>query len=311
MSTPQHTPVTPRQRWREALRRVQPYLFVSPFFVLFAVFGLFPMVFSIGLSLHRWDPASGLSQMQWVGLDNFRYALMDDDWFAQSIGNTLWIALVSGLPQHLVALPLAWWLHTRLRRMRNLVLGLYFLPFITSTVALSLVFTSMFSKDFGIFNRALGQVLGLAPIDWSQPEYTKIMISLVVFWRYVGWNTVLYLSAMQTVPRELMEAAALDGARPWQQFIHVVLPLLKPMAYFAVTLTLIGNLQLFEEPFILTGGTGGIDQGGRTAAMHMYRVAFTEGDFGTSSAIAWLLFAVMALATWGNNRLLGERKDSA
>jgi multiple sugar transport system permease protein len=311
MSTPQHTPVTPRQRWREALRRVQPYLFVSPFFVLFAVFGLFPMVFSIGLSLHRWDPAAGLSQMQWVGLDNFRYALMDDDWFAQSIGNTLWIALVSGLPQHLVALPLAWWLHTRLRRMRNLVLGLYFLPFITSTVALSLVFTSMFSKDFGIVNTALGQVLGLAPIDWSQPEYTKIMISLVVFWRYVGWNTVLYLSAMQTVPRELMEAAALDGARPWQQFIHVVLPLLKPMAYFAVTLTLIGNLQLFEEPFILTGGTGGIDQGGRTAAMHMYRVAFTEGDFGTASAIAWLLFAVMALATWGNNRLLGERKDSA
>jgi multiple sugar transport system permease protein len=83
------------------------------------------------------------------------------------------------------------------------------------------------------------------------------------------------------------------------------------MAYFAVTLTLIGNLQLFEEPFILTGGTGGIDQGGRTAAMHMYRVAFTEGDFGTASAIAWLLFAVMALATWGNNRLLGERKGSA
>ena len=311
MSAPQPTSVTPRRRWREVFRRLQPYLFVSPFFVLFAVFGLFPMVFSIGLSLHRWDPAAGLSQMQWVGLDNFRYALLDDDWFSQSMRNTLWIALVSGLPQHLVALPLAWWLHTRLRRTRNLVLGLYFLPFITSTVALSLVFTSMFSKDFGIVNAALGQVLGLAPIDWNQPEYTKIMISLVVFWRYVGWNTVLYLSALQTVPRDLLEAAALDGARPWQQFVHVALPLLKPMAYFAVTLTLIGNLQLFEEPFILTGGTGGIDQGGRTAAMHMYRVAFTEGDFGTASAIAWLLFAVMALATWANNRLLGERKGSA
>ncbi len=311
MSAPQHPPAGSRQGWRTALRRVQPYLFVSPFFVLFAVFGLFPMLFSIGLSLHSWDPAAGLSQLQWVGLDNFRHALVDDDWFAQSIGNTLWIALVSGLPQHLVALPLAWWLHTRLRRMRNLVLGLYFLPFITSTVALSLVFGALFSKDFGIVNTVLGQVLGLAPIDWNQPEYTKIMISLVVFWRYVGWNTVLYLSAMQTVPRDLLEAATLDGARPWQQFMHVVLPLLKPMAYFAVTLTLIGNLQLFEEPFILTGGTGGIDQGGRTVAMHMYRVAFTEGDFGTASAIAWLLFLVMALATWGNNRLLGERQGAA
>ena len=107
MSARQHTPETPRRRWREAFRRVQPYLFVSPFFVLFAVFGLFPMVFSIGLSLHRWDPAAGLAQMQWVGLDNFRYALLDDDWFSQSLRNTLWIALVSGLPQHLVALPLA------------------------------------------------------------------------------------------------------------------------------------------------------------------------------------------------------------
>jgi multiple sugar transport system permease protein len=144
-------------------------------------------------------------------------------------------------------------------------------------------------------------------IDWAQPQYTKWMISFVVFWRYVGWNVVLYLSAIQTIPKDVLEAAVMDGANSFQQFIYVVLPLLKPMAFFAVTLTIIGNLQLFEEPFILTLGTGGIDQAGKTAAMHMYSVAFTDGDFGTASAIAWLLFMLIAAATWVNNRLLGQR----
>jgi multiple sugar transport system permease protein len=93
-----------------------------------------------------------------------------------------------------------------------------------------------------------------------------------------------------------------------RRFLYIVLPMLKPMVFFAVTLTLIGNLQLFEEPFILTSGTGGTDQAGLTAAMHMYSVAFSEGDFGTASAIAWLLFLVVAAATWLNRRLLGRER---
>jgi multiple sugar transport system permease protein len=153
----------------------------------------------------------------------------------------------------------------------------------------------------------LGALVPASNIDWAQPQYTKWMISFVVFWRYVGWNVVLYLSAIQTIPKDVLEAAVMDGANSWQKFVHVVLPLLKPMAFFAVTLTIIGNLQLFEEPFILTSGTGGIDQAGKTAAMHMYSVAFTDGDFGTASAIAWLLFMLIAAATWLNNRLLGQR----
>jgi multiple sugar transport system permease protein len=299
-------PVRPRRR----VKSWAPYLFVSPFFILFAVFGLFPMLFSVALSFHRWDPLAGLQAMEWVGLDNYIYALTSDDWLRQSLYNTLWLALVSGLPQHLVALPLAYFLHTRMGRWRNAVMGVYFLPFITSTVAVSLVFTALFSREFGVVNVVLSPLTGwLLPaggIDWTQPTWTKWMIAFVVFWRYVGWNTVLYLSAIQTISRELFEAAELDGARPWQVFRRIVLPLLRPMMFFAVTLTIIGNLQLFEEPFILTGGTGGIDQAGKTAAMHLYAVAFTDGDFGTSSAIAWLLFLLVAAATWLNNRLLGE-----
>ncbi len=292
-----------RRRWQRWL----PYVFISPFFILFAVFGLFPLLFSIGLSFHSWDPAAGFDTMRWVGLDNFVYAITRDDWFRRSVYNTIWIALMAGVPQHLVAMPLAYFLHHHMGRWRNLMLGMYFLPFITSTVALSLVFTALFSRDFGVINSALSALFGVEAIDWRRPEYTKWMIAFVVFWRYLGWNTVLYLSALQTIPRDLLEAAQIDGAGPWQRFFHVVVPLLKPMAFFAVTLTIIGNLQLFEEPFILTAGTGGIDQGGRTAAMHMYRVAFTEGDFGTASAIAWLLFVLIAAASWLNQRLLGQR----
>lgn len=297
-------------------RKWTPYVFVSPFFILFGAFGLFPLVFSIYLSFHTWDPAAGLAAMEWVGFENYLYALQSDDWLRASLYNTFWLALVSGLPQHLVAMPLAYFLHSAFGRWRNAVVGTYFLPFITSSVAISLVFSTLFSKDFGVVNATLASLkdtpllsalMPASNIDWAQPQYTKWMISFVVFWRYVGWNVVLYLSAIQTIPKDVLEAAVMDGATSWQKFVHVVLPLLKPMAFFAVTLTIIGNLQLFEEPFILTSGTGGIDQAGKTAAMHMYSVAFTDGDFGTASAIAWLLFMLIAVATWLNNRLLGQR----
>ena len=301
-STPAAAAEAPARR-RRSFRDVAPYVFISPFFLIFCVFGLFPLLFSIYLAFHRWDPSAGMEAMQWVGLDNFRYVLVDDDWFHKSIYNTVWMALASGLPQHLVALPLAFFLHTAFGKWRNTVVGIWFLPFITSTVAISLVFSSLFSRDFGVVNAVIGQ-----PIDWGQPQYTKWMISFVVWWRYVGWNTVLYLSAMQTIPRDLYEAATMDGAKPWQQFRHVTLPLLRPMIFFAVTLTIIGNLQLFEEPFILTGGSGGLDQAGKTAAMHMYATAFVDSDFGTASAIAWLLFMFIAAVTWGNNKLLGGKQ---
>ncbi|WP_171013599.1 sugar ABC transporter permease [Chitinivorax sp. B] len=291
-----------------------PYVFISPFFILFLIFGAFPLGFSIYLSFHQWDPAMGLEAMKWVGLENYIFVL-GDDWFRQSLWNTIWIAIVSGAPQHLIAIPLAFFLNIAFGHWRNTVVGMYFLPFITSTVAIALVFNSLFSREFGVVNQLLTH-LGHLPIlewvfpstniDWTKPEYVRWQIAFVVWWRYLGWNTVLYLAALQTIPRDLYEAALVDGATRWQQFWHVTVPLLKPMMFFAITLTLIGNLQLFEEPFILTGGTGGIGQVGKTAAMHMYNTAFVESDFGTASAVAWLLFLFIAVLTWLNNKLFNH-----
>ena len=298
-------------RWPHPLRlspRWAPYVFIAPFYLLFAVFGLFPLVFSLYLAFQSWEPTSGLQAMHYVGWGNFAFAL-EDAWFWKSLKNTLWLAFASGAPQHLVAIPLAVFVHNAFPRLRDAVSGAYFLPYITSTVAVAIMFSALFSKDFGVVNVALNGLAGIAPIDWlSTPAGIQASIILIVFWRFVGFNMVLYLAALQTIPKDLYEAATMDGAGPWQQFWHITLPSLMPMMYFGVTLSVIGGLQLFEEPFIITGGRGGTDQAGMTAAVYLYRMAFDFNDFGGASAMSWLLCIVVALLTWLTNRAFAARQ---
>jgi multiple sugar transport system permease protein len=288
--------------------RWAPYVFVSPFLILFAVFGVFPLLFSLVLAFQTWEPTAGLGAMEFVGFGNFAFALQDD-WFWKSLRNTGWLALASGVPQHLVAIPLAVFIHTSFSRGRDAVVGAYFLPYITSTVAIAIMFSSLFSTDYGLINQAILAVFGGEPIDWlGQPENIKPAVAMIVFWRYVGFNVVLYLAALQTIPKDLYEAATMDGAGRLQQFFHITLPSLKPMIFFGVTLSVIGGLQLFEEPFILTGGRGGSDQSGMTTAIYLYRMAFDFNDFGAASAMSWLLFVVVAVLTWLTNRAFAPRK---
>jgi len=290
--------------------RWAPYVLISPFLVLFFVFGLFPLAFSLYLAFQTWEPTAGLKAMQYVGLDNFAFAL-EDEWFWKSLRNTGWLAVASGVPQHLVAIPLAVFIHTSFRRLRDGVIGAYFLPYITSTVAIAIMFSSLFSTDYGLVNVGLGALFGGAPIDWlGAPENIKPAIAMIVFWRYVGFNVVLYLAALQTIPKDIYEAATMDGAGRLQQFWFITLPSLKPMIFFGVTLSVIGGLQLFEEPFILTGGRGGSDQSGMTTAIYLYRMAFDFNDFGAASAMSWLLFFVVALLTWLTNRAFAPRKGT-
>lgn len=296
--------------------RFAPYLFLSPFFILFGIFGLFPLLFALFLAFQSWDPIQGIDSMRYVGFGNFVFTL-GDPWFWKSLGNTIWLALVSGIPQHLVAVPLACFIHQRFKHLRNAVTGIYFLPYITSTVAIAIMFSALLSTDYGALNvllhylsevPVLAYLLPIQNIDWlGRPENIKPAIALVVFWRFVGFNTVLYLAALQTIPAELYEAAMMDGASPRQQFWKITLPSLKPVMFFSITLSVIGGLQLFEEPFILTGGKGGADQAGMTTAMYMYKTAFEFNDFGIASAISWLLFAVVMVMTLGINYFFKEK----
>lgn len=297
-----------------------PYLFLSPFVLLFFVFGLFPLCFSLYLAFQSWEPTSGLGSMVFVGFDNYAFALRDE-WFWKSLRNTGWLALASGVPQHLVAIPLAYFIHSSFKRLRNGVVGAYFMPYITSTVAIAILFSSLFSTDYGLINVALqvlrevpllGSLLPANAVDWlGDPDNIKPAIAMIVFWRYVGFNVVLYLAALQTIPADIYEAATMDGAGRLQQFWFITLPSLKPMIFFGVTLSVIGGLQLFEEPFILTGGRGGSDQSGMTTAIYLYRMAFDFNDFGAASAMSWLLFIVVGVLTWVTHRAFRPRSNQA
>ncbi|MFZ9493344.1 MAG: carbohydrate ABC transporter permease [Burkholderiaceae bacterium] len=282
--------------------RWAPFVLLLPFSILFAVFGVFPLLFSVVLAFQSWEPTNGLASMSFVGLENFTFAL-GDEWFWKSLGSTFTLALLSGVPQHLVAIPLAAFIDRAFGRWRDPVSAAYFLPYITSSVAIAILFGALFSKDFGLVNSLLLAVLQGENIDWiGRSETLGPVVAFIVFWRYVGFNLVLYLAALQSIPRDLYEAAELDGANAWQQFFHITLPGLRPMILFGVTLSVIGGLQIFEEPFILTGGKGGPDQVVMTVGMYVYRTAFEFNDFGAASAMSWILCAIVAVLTWLTHR---------
>lgn len=318
-AAPPHPRLSPGARWEVFQRRYAPYIFISPFFILFAIFGLFPILFSLYLSFHSWQPASGLGSMKYIGWRNFADNLTDPT-FWQSLKNTGIIALESGIPQHLIAIPLAFAIHTSLKRVQGLVTALYFLPYITSVVAVSVIFVTLFSWQYGVLNQALlalhhlPLIGGLFPaenINWlGNRNFIQPAVASVVVWRFVGWNTVLYLSGIQAIPSDLYEAAAVDGATTGQSFRYITLPLLRPIMFVAITLTLIGNLQLFEEPFIIAGDSGGIGNQALTTVMYMYRTYNFYGDAGLASAMSWLLFILIGGLTLLNNRLFGKSRLS-
>ncbi|MGY2894737.1 carbohydrate ABC transporter permease [Deinococcus sp. UYEF24] len=318
-TAPPRPHTTASARWESFQRRYAPYIFISPFFILFAVFGLFPILFSLYLSFHSWQPASGLGSMKFIGWRNFADNLTDPT-FWQSMRNTGIIALESGIPQHLIAIPLAFAIHTSLKKVQGLVTALYFLPYITSVVAVSVIFVTLFSWHYGVLNQALVALHGLPLIGGLFPaenvnwlgnrDFLQPAVASVVVWRYVGWNTVLYLSGIQAIPGDLYEAASVDGATTFKQFRYITLPLLRPIMFVAITLTLIGNLQLFEEPYIIAGDSGGVGNVALTTVMYMYRTYNFYGDAGLASAMSWLLFLVIGALTLVNNRVFGKSRLS-
>lgn len=300
--------IKPRPRF--SLKTLTPYSFLMPFLVLFSVFGLFPLLFSVYLSFHAWNPIEGLSAMKYVGIDNYSVALTDP-WLWRSLKNTIWLALTSGVMQHLVAIPVAYILVSFSDRARHWLTSAYFLPYITSTVAVSLIFFNMYSPHSGVINQTLTSlahnpwlgwafswVLDYQPIRWLENStLIKPSIAFVVFWKYTGFNIVLYTTGLMTIPKDILEAARMDGASALRRFWHISLPMIRPFIFFAITLTIIGNLQLFEEPFVLTRGTGGTGQAGLTISMYLYKVGWEWLEMGTASAISWLLFALIATMT--------------
>ena len=300
-TTDKPTPASPRRR--KSLRSYWPqYVAVAPFYLLFLVFGLFPIVFSIVLSFTDWD---GMGQMHFVGLAQYEY-LLTDSRFWNAVGNTFIIWFLSTIPMLFLALLIAFLLHSNIR-FKGAYRVAYFVPNVTSMVAMAIVFGSIFSDTFGLVNSAL-TALGGESISWLSSSWgIKITIAVMVIWRWTGYNAIIYLAGLQSIPTELYDAARVDGASSWRIFTSITIPMLRPVILFTVITSTIGGLSLFTEPQILLGNSGGTDEAGMTIVLYQYNQAFTQFDFGYGSAIAWALFVFAALFAAINWRLLRER----
>jgi cellobiose transport system permease protein len=298
-----------RDRLTKTEARVAPYAFVSPFFIVFAIFGLFPLVYTLWVSLHDWSLLAG--DQGFVGLDNYR-ELFQDSAFWRALTNTVGIFVIATIPQLILATVLAQVLNSRLRGRTFWRMGVL-LPNVTSVAAVGIIFGLIFARDYGIVNWALGQV-GVGPIDWQGHRWSSwLAISIMVDWRWTGYNALILLASLQAVPKELYEAARIDGASAWRQFWSITVPMLRPTIIFVSIVATIGGIQLFTEPLLFGSGVNAISGGStgqfQTVAMYLVQQAFTSGRFGYASTIAWVLFLLIAVFAVINVALLRRIKS--
>ena len=277
--------------WLEIKKNKSIYLYISPFYILFLIFGLFPILYSIVLSFQKWD---GISEPQFVGLSQFQMMLKDID-FWKSILNTFIIWFESTVPMLVFALIIAFLINSKFIKGREVYRVLYFLPNVTSVVAVAIVFATLFGNKYGLLNYFLTK-LGLSPIEWLKvPKWLQVAISSMVVWRWTGYNAIIYLAGLQKIPTNLYEAAKIDGATGVQTFFKITIPLLNPVIIFTVITSTIGGLQLFTEPQVLIGDGGGPGGGGMTIVLYLYRQAFVKHSFGYAATISWGLFFIIAV----------------
>jgi cellobiose transport system permease protein len=285
---------TPPLTWRSRLYRFEeraaPYAYVAPFFAVFAAFGLFPLAYTAWISLHSYKLGS---RTHWLGLDNFTW-LFTNPAFYNALWKTFTIGVLSTVPQLLIALGLAHLLNYRMRG-RTFFRVAMIMPYATSVAAATLVFAQLFGRDAGLFNWLLGLV-GIDAVDWRNGDWTaQIAISVIVIWRWTGYNALIYLAGMQSISHDLYEAAALDGANRWQQFRHVTLPGLRPTILFTIVVSTIGASQLFGEPLIFGGGqaNGGPVHQYQTLGLFLYQQGWQYGSLGRAAAVAWVTFVLI------------------
>ncbi|MET7619329.1 sugar ABC transporter permease [Streptomyces sp. NPDC005408] len=295
-------PSAARRTWRT----LSPYAFIAPFFTLFAAFGLFPLIYTAFVSLYRVELQTP-GEMEWRGFGNYT-ALFGDEIFWTALRNTFTIGVLSTVPQLVMALGLAHLLNYRLRG-RTFLRTAMLLPYATSVAAATLVFAQLFGRDFGLINYVIGLV-GFDPVDWQTGTVSsQIAVSTIVIWRWTGYNALIYLAGMQSIPSELYEAAEMDGASRWRQFIHVTLPGLRPTIVFTVVVSTIGATQLFGEPLLFEGSTsGGISHQYQTLGLYMYEQGWGFFHLGRAAAIAWVMF-LLILVLVGVNALIARRRS--
>ena len=286
-----------------------PYLFVSPFVLLFAVFGAYPIVKSLSLSLYA---TSGPKDAVFVGLNNYKFLATDAD-FRTAVQNTVVYTLCSVFFQLPVSLGLAILLSQRWLRGRNFFRLAFFSPNLLGQVFVGVLFSVLFMPQYGLVNIGLSSVpfANVARDTKWLNEPSRVMPALVLtsIWMYAGFNMIYFLAALQAVDRDLYEAAQVDGANGWQQFRTVTLPGIKPVAVFVLVTATLGSFQLFELPYLLLNNTAGPNNSGLTIVMYLYNNGFLSGDLGFASAIGWTLALGMLVISLAQVRFTGAMRN--
>ncbi|GHJ15923.1 MULTISPECIES: carbohydrate ABC transporter permease [unclassified Micromonospora] len=285
-------PVSDRRRGPGRRQRVA-YLFIAPFFVVFVAFQLAAMVVSLGMSLTDWKGAIG---GQFVGLGNYA-ALFGDPAFLKALWHTLviWVLTVPVLT--FGGLFLAHLLNGAMVKAKPLLRVLLFLPVLPSLVVVGVVFLLLLDPVFGLPNIILAR-LGLPIVDLRNDPSTALpVLSLVVIWRWLGYNVTIHLAGLQALPRDVFESARVDGANAWQTFWRVLVPMSKPTLVFVTIMSTIGIFNLFDEPYVLFGSEAGPAQAGLTLGVYMYKQGFEFFNLGYASAISYSIAALVFVAS--------------
>lgn len=285
--------------WWRNQRQISPYLFVAPFFILFLVFGIYPILYSFWLSFFK---GFGFDKKTFYGLGNYIH-LFQDPRFVEVVWNTTRYALGSIFILSPLALLLALAINSHYVRWKTLYKVAFFFPFITSEVVIAVIFARVFDTQFGLLN-ALLSWFHIPPVGWLTDKNVVIpSFVLLGIWAYLGVNMLFWLGGLNGIDKDLHEAAAIDGAGTWQKFWHVTWPLLRPITLFIVIQAIIGSYNLFGAPLLLT--QGGPGDASRTISLYLYNQGFEYFNVGYASAIAYVMAILLFVLSFLNFRLFG------
>jgi multiple sugar transport system permease protein len=295
-----------RQRLRPAVRYrrgdvAMGYLFILVPMAIFLTFSFAGMIFDFWISFHHWDV---ITPPVYRGLDEYRYLFQQDIWW-RAIRNTIEYSLIVVPVQTVIAFTLALIVNQNIKG-RNFFRTTFYFPSVTSSVAISLLFLYLVN-NYGLVNYVLRQIGVSNPPNWLADTNTALpSIMGLNIWTTTGTLMIIFLAALQDVPRDVLEAAAIDGATGFQAVIRIVVPLVRPALFFVVANGLIGTLQIFDQAFVLSQGNGGPENATMTAVLYLYNTAFKDGFYGVAAAGSFLLFAFIFISTITVRRLIGE-----
>ena len=280
------------RRTRKRRETFSAVLFLLPNLTGFLLFIMIPLIASLVLSFTDW---SLVTSPNFVGLHNYQHMLTGDPAFWQVFENTL-VIVVGYVPLNIVvSVALAVWLSTQVR-IRNLARILFFVPVLTPAVGVALVWILLYQPRTGVLAWAWHSLFHSQGPDWiGSTTWAIPAIIVVTMWQNVGYNLLVFSAGLQSIPEQYYEAASLDGAGKWRRFLHVTLPMLSPSIFFGTVLTVITSLQLFDQPFIITGGGPGISS--TTMVLYLYQNGFQYYHMGYASALAWALFVIIMAIT--------------